>query len=164
MSQPVNKPKPWNTPFWFMMGMTIFNCITGLIAFKFVARVTTITGSILFSLLLWPSLILVETIIYWVIRRKVKERKWVWAHLLFSLFAFVVVKILYILAPFIFTFDGVDRGYHKLNLINQIQYYCFWFSFIIGHIFFIIAIIQSFSKNNSPQIDDANDFLSELPG
>jgi hypothetical protein len=164
MSQFVNKPKPWNTPFGMMLGITVFTCIMNLIAFKFIGRLTTITGNILFGLILWPSLVVVETFIYWLMRRRVRERRWVWTHLLFSLFAFVLVKILYLLVPYTLTFDGMDRGYNKLKLINQIQLYCFWSCIIIGHVFFIIAIVQSLSKNNAPLPGESDDFLSELPG
>jgi hypothetical protein len=166
MSQLVNKAKAWNTPIGFMLSIFIVSCLQSLATLQVTRQVTTIeiTGTVFFNMLFWPSLILAESIIYWVIRKRIKERKWVWAHLLFSLFAFVLLTILRIAVSFLAITHNLDGGRASIRLMNTIQNYCFWGSIIIGHVFFVVAIVRTYS-GNSPQLPhDDNDLLSEFAG
>ena len=165
MNQLVIKTKPWNTPIWVMVSILIFSSLQSLIVLKVSVPLTTkeITGTILFNMLFWPSLISIDTIVYWVIRKRIMERKWVWAHLLFSLFGFVILMILRFLAIFFLPIThNLDGGRESIRLMNIIEGYCFWGSIIIGHVFFIVAIVRIYA-NNSPQLPpDENDLLSEI--
>ena len=166
MNQLVNKAKPWNTPIWVMVGILIVSCLQSLIVFKLTMRFTIgeITGTVLFNMLFLPSLILVDAIIYWMIRKRIMERKWVWAHLLFSLFAFVVLMILRLVVTFLAITHNLDGGRESIRLFNTIEGYFFWGSIIIGHVFFIVAIVRIYA-NDSPQLPpDDNDLLSEIAG
>src|SRR5690242_10598219 len=132
MSQSVNRSRPWNTPYWFMLGVMVINFLEFFINLKVSLKVTTnIPTKVLFIILLWPSFILVEVVIYWVIRKRINERKWVWAHLLFSLFTFVMLEILRFLVFALIFYYNRNNGYHSLPIINSIYFYSFWSSFII---------------------------------
>jgi uncharacterized membrane protein len=164
MSQSVNKAKAWNTPIWFMVVIFIFSCLQSLATLKITRQFTTteMTERALFNMIFWPSLILAESIIYWMIRKRIKERKWVWAHLLFSLLAFVLLMILRILISFIILAYNEDQGNTIFRLTNTIEFYIYWSSLIIGHVFFVIAIVRSFSGKSAQLPHDDNDFLSEV--
>lgn len=166
MSQLVNKAKAWNTPIGFMLGIFIVSCLQSLATLQVTRQFSTteMTERALFNMVFWPSLILTESIIYWVIRKRIKERKWVWAHLLFSLLAFVLLMILRILISFIILAYNQDQGTEILRLTNTIEFYIYWSSFVIGHVFFVVAIVRSFSGNTVQLPDDNNDFLSEIAG
>jgi glucan phosphoethanolaminetransferase (alkaline phosphatase superfamily) len=156
--------KPWYTPIWVMIGVMILTCIKNLILIKFTVHTTVndLPGIFLFFLILWPLLLLVEVIIYWVIRKRIKERKWVWAHLLFSLLAFVLLFILRFLIYFFVDAYSPDPGHTIIRYLNNMEFYGFWSSLVIGHVFFIIAIIRSRSGNSAQLPPDDNDLLSEI--
>ena len=128
-----------------------------------VTSTTLLSGIGLFILMLWPSLILVDAIIYWIIRKRIRERKWVWAHLLFSLLGFVLLQILRFLIFVLVDAYNPDLGHTSIPYLNNMEFYGFWFCLVIGHSFFIIAIARSFSGKSSqlPPHDD-NDLLSEV--
>jgi len=91
------------------------------------------------------------------------ERKWVWAHLLFSLMAFVLLRFLQVLVVIFAQYTYRDTSYDSLYpLINKIEFYSYWTCVAIGHIFFILAIVRSLSYKNSLTTPNANDFLNDL--
>ena len=164
MSQLVDKAKAWNTPIWVMVSLFIFSCLQSLIIFKVTTRLATgeIRGTALFNMLFGPLLIVVDTVIYGMIRKRIMERKWVWTHLLFSLFAFFLLTILRFAATFLALTHVFDDGRATILLMDTIQKYCFWCSITIGHVFLIVAIVRMYS-DKSPQLPpDDNDLLSEF--
>jgi hypothetical protein len=113
--------------------------------------------------MLWPSIILIEAIIYWFIRKKIVNRRWVWAHLLFSLFAFVLLFVLYFgILAILYAHTDKETYSSNLRLMQKIQSYAFWAGVIAGHIFFVVAIVRSFSVKKFPEPCYANDLLSEV--
>ena len=103
----------------------------------------------------WSILFIIEAFVYFLIRRKI-ERKWPRFHILCILIAFVLH---WFVLPFLF----YTRNSPAQNYIGehpgllQIRFYLFWFFIIAGHVFFIITIVQSFSKNWLPITKDATD-------
>ena len=163
MEPTLNRPKPWMLPFWFMLGIMIVNMLEELFVLHALVKVVTIYSSkYVLLILVWPAILLVEAIIYWRIRKRIHERKWVWAHLLFSLFAFVLVWVLYFGVGVILLYSDRDMLTRNRGLLNNIKFYCYWAAIIIGHIFFIVAIVRSLSCKNAVASQEANDFLNEL--
>jgi hypothetical protein len=158
--------KAWYTPFWFMVGILFVSCIQSLFLFKQITKLATneISGRILFNMLFWPSLLFVEAFIYWMIRKRISVRKWVWAHLLFSLFAFVLLRIMQIVIYLSLYANSRDLADANIHIINRIEFYTYWCSIVIGHMFFIIAIIRSRSGTSAQLPPDDNDLLSEIAG
>lgn len=156
--------KAWYTPFWFMVCIMIVAIVQSLILLDIIlkATVNVVTSPTMYIVVLWPLLLLVEAIIYWVIRKRLKERKWVWAHLLFSLVGFVLIRVLSVLAFIIIDFYGTLPSQATYFLMNRIEIYSYWSCVSIAQIFFIIAVVRNYS-NKTLQPPDANDILSELP-
>lgn len=160
MEHPISKSKPWMLPFWFMLGIAIIGGLEEL--FVFITTFKFGKSKYLLLFLIWPSVLFVETIVYWLIRKKITERKWVWAHLLFSLFAFVLLWILYFLVSAVFFYTNRGLLTENIVLLNKIKLYCFWSGIVVGHIFFIVAIVRSFSVKNSLLPDHTDDLLDEV--
>ena len=150
--------KPWYTPFWFMLGVLLLSCLQQVVIFKVIIKSSTYipSGKVLLFLLMWPSICLVEAIIYWVIRRRVFERKWVWAHLILTACAMGLIDLLAIVL-FVFASQMVSA-----QPIRRFQFYSFWSCLVIGHVFFIVAFVRSFSGNSAQLPPDDNDLLSEI--
>jgi hypothetical protein len=164
MEQTLNKSKPWMLPFWFLLGIMLFSFIENILLFAVFLHEPLFSRPILMAAMLWPSILLVEVIIYYFIRRRIANRKFVWLHLLFSLFAFILLWGLYAIVLFTF-FSNItaERYEYYFRLIQKIQGYVFWISVLIGHIFFVITIVFSFSKKEVFDPEADGDFLSELP-
>jgi hypothetical protein len=166
MEQPVSKAKPWMLPFWLMVGITVFYFSESLLLYRTVYKMQLYPSRwyMISTMLLWPSILLVEATIYWFIRKRIENRRWVWAHLLFSLFAFVLLLILYfIVLLIVFEFNHDKDAYSGyLQTIQKIKFYTYWSSIVAGHIFFIIAVVRGFSHKSAITPPDPADFLSEL--
>ncbi|OQP65220.1 hypothetical protein A3860_16245 [Niastella vici] len=159
--------RSWYTPFWIMVVVVIFACIQSLILFNVILKATTVSvgmGADLYVVMLLPLVLLVETIIYWVIRKRIKERKWVWVNLWLSLFGFVILRLLYLLILFIYYSFSTYHSPLVTILVSRIEYYGCWSCIIFGQIFFIVAVVRNYSNKNTLQPADPNDLLSELPG
>ncbi len=152
--------KPWDTPFRFMLVTMIVCLLESLLALWFNMKNYGISTADFLMLFLWPSVLLVEVIFYRVVRRRIKERKFVWAHLILSLFSFAVLPLLYIGALF-FSYLVIPSS-PVLKSLFRVQMYSYWAGVIIGHIFFVIVIVQCFSAQKPQQPNDDNDLLSEI--
>ena len=161
-SQSIEYAKPWYTPFRFMLVILVLCFIESLLVGLYKVKVYAISTSAFLTTFIWPSVLLIEVIFYWVVRRRIKERKFVWAHLIFSLFSFALLPILYVAASFI-AFQ-IGQSDLVLKFMYHIQYYSLRAGAIIGHIFFIVVIVQCFSGNNPQLPPDDNDLLSEMAG
>src|SRR5687767_15997691 len=120
-SQTIGYAKPWYTPFRFMLVIMIFCFIESLLVGLYKVKVYALSTSAFLMTFIWPSVLLMEVIFYWVVRRRIKERKFVWAHLIFSLFSFALLPILYVAACFI-VFQ-IGQSNLVLKIMNHIQYY-----------------------------------------
>ena len=168
MEPTLNRPKPWMLPFWFMLGILVFNSLENfffVFPVIFGIRLFSLTWDIVFLIMIWPSILIAEAVVYWRIRKRIHERKWVWAHLLFSLFAFVLQYVFHfsILLIVNSVIDGIAFSSFLLKM-NLIKFYTFWGNIIIGHVFFIVTIVRSFSAKKLLLSNDTNDLLGEVAG
>lgn len=155
------QPRSWNTPFVIMLiifGLTILFDLALLSTYRDLAIV--MSAQMWFFILLWPVLILAEIILYWVLRKKIQERKLVWVHLLCSLFAFVILKFLTVAMSYMADYLGF-RSLQQRNFINYVQIIGFWGGLLIGHTALIVALVRIFSVKE-PQMPNDDDFLSEI--
>jgi hypothetical protein len=152
--------KPWNTPFRFMLVTMILCTLKSALFVLLNMESYAVSAFGIAMMFLWPLVLLIEVIFYWVVRRRIKERKFVWAHLIFSLFSFALLPLLYVGVIFI-TYMVVPAN-SVLKTIFLIQHYSYWGAAIIGHIFFVIVIFQCFSAKQPRQPNDDNDLLSEI--
>jgi bacteriorhodopsin len=118
---------------------------------------------ILLFALIWPSIAFIDAIIYWLIRKRIGDRKLIWAHMLFSLFALVLLWVVYFFVFLII--DGFNNGKGwggYLQKMQTIKLYTFVFSIVIGHVLFIVAIVRSLSIKKLLLTNDVNDLLREV--
>jgi hypothetical protein len=162
-SQSSSHAKPWYAPFWFMLGVALLALVEQAIVYISLLRgPMTVSGNLTFRLFLWPSILFIEVIVYWLIRKRVLERRLVWPHLVLSLFTFVLIQILFVVVSIIMTDDNGGNHISTLKWLQTGQFYCFWAGVITGHTFFIVAIVRSYSAKHPQLPGDDNDLLSEI--
>jgi amino acid transporter len=103
---------------------------------------------------------LAEAILYYVLRKKIKERKLVWVHLIFSLIGFVGMRFVIVLLSYM-TYALTAMGLPK-DFLWYAQLIGFWGCLLIGHTALILALVRIFSAKEPQQPNDDNDFLSEI--
>src|SRR4051794_39921553 len=124
MEQTLNRSKSWMLPFWFMLGIMIGSFLENVFVFTVFLHGQWFSRAVVLGAMLWPSILLIEAIGYWLIRKRIEERKFVWVHLLFSLFAFVLLWVLYvIILAFFFSHTGPELYSYYLRIIQKIQVY-----------------------------------------
>ena len=152
-------------PIWVMLGIILVSTFEHVYLFTVTLKAPLFSQAVLWAVLLWPCFLLVETVIYWFIRKRIENRRWVWAHLLFSLFAFILLWVLYgIVLFFLFKLVPPEQYQYYFSLLQKFQQYAFWISVVMGNVFFVLTIVRSFKYKNSFDPNTDTDFLSELPG
>jgi hypothetical protein len=89
--------------------------------------------------IVWYPILILEAITYYLIRRKLFNRTWVFLHFTFTVIGFVVIPVL---TP-ILTLHLNPRS--KVNLFFY-RRFLNWLCLIWGHLFFILTIVKSFHK------------------
>lgn len=119
----------------------------------------------IFLAILWPVVLIVEFVLYWIIRYRIYNKSWAHIHVWTVLLCFGIFPILIMLIRKLFpiTVDNMfqeDTLYAKLI---QWQFYLFWLLLGAGHVFFIGIIVKSFSKKQETISDDHSPgFLDEF--
>src|ERR1041385_1448903 len=112
MEQTVVKSKSWILPFWFMVGVAIFCFLENLFVFRTIYHIQYLMEwRILLFALIWPAVAFIDAIIYWLIRKRIGNRKLIWAHMLFSLFALVLLWVVYFLVFLIIDSFNSGKGF-----------------------------------------------------
>lgn len=152
------QPKPFLAPVWLLSIAGLFQCILNLVVFKFQLKGFVYTPVFIFFLLLWPGIAFIEAIVYWLIRKRITERRWVWTHVIFLFFALVMLRLLMTVTLIVGSYTG--NAATVIQLTNKLDTYLFWSCVIIGHIFFVVALVKNLSaKKNLP----ADELFLDIP-
>ncbi len=121
--------KPWNTPFWCMLGVLLLHCIEQVIIYGYYLKAQPEYLSVIswFTFFLGPLLLLVQLIIYRLIRNRIQFRSWVGCHLAMSLFTFVLIKIFYAIASYFIIGYRPDYWESTMIWLQRFQYYGYWY-------------------------------------
>jgi Na+/phosphate symporter len=96
------QPRSWNTPFVIMLIIFILLVCFHIIYLSTYSKMAIpVSGIVWFYLILWLVLTLGEAILYYVLRKKIKERKLIWVHLIFSLIGFVGMRFVIVVLSYL---------------------------------------------------------------
>ena len=113
--------------------------------------------------ILWPCLVLAEWIVYWVIRKRIREFRWIWFHMAFLVLTFLLLPLIVVIITMIIrTSYSPEDSYNYTMVVYQVRFYSFWTFIILAHIFFIIAIAKAFSKPSNIEHDPDSGFLDQI--
>jgi hypothetical protein len=90
----------------------------------------------------WPILLLIEVVIYILLRKKLYNRSWVIIHTLLTFLFFFAIPFTIGLFTLYFSINDL-RGFYS------IWRYSFWLRMAVAHLFFILTIVKSFRKHES---------------
>ncbi|HEX6429097.1 MAG TPA: hypothetical protein VF008_15480 [Niastella sp.] len=147
--------KSYLLPVWFMLGMLLIVLLQGIPLFKLLARAPGLrTGKVLFVSLVLPVLFIIEASFYWGLRKRIFQKKRVWIHIGLTLFAVFLLKIL--MALIISTYSHfTSKGlFRSADLLSPLEMFIFWTCMIIGHIYFILVLVDSYSTRYDDVPDD----------
>jgi len=113
--------------------------------------------------LIFLLILLAEMVVYWTLRYKIRDKRWVRWHV-WSLFAFMVVYPLIFVAVLAFVITQLaSRDYGQfLVQSSKLRQYLFWLIVPGSHIFFIITIVESFKPVKVPDNDEPPGLLDEF--
>jgi hypothetical protein len=110
-------------------------------------------------------LLVVEAIIYWRIRKRSIRKDLAWLHIGGMLLAFVVIPIFF--SVFVawqgFSNSSGDAR-STIVMISTINRYVMWAAIIIGHIGFVMVLINAYKKRTNetdPNTTDGPDILND---
>jgi len=111
--------------------------------------------SISFSTIFWPFFLMLEMIIYWILRNRLQKRLWVHYHIWSVCLATLILPLSYALITSLFEqYNNPDATASFNKNLYQLQFYLHWLLIGIGHIFFIATIVKSFSPKKEAIADE----------
>jgi len=119
----------------------------------------------IFLAILWPVVLIIEFVLYWIMRYRIYNRSWVHIHVWTVLLCIGIFPILIVLVRKLFpmTVDNMFEQDATYATIVQWQIYLFWLLLGAGHVFFIGTIVKSFSKKQETISDEqATGLLDEF--
>jgi hypothetical protein len=109
--------------------------------------------SISISVLLITMLI-IQAIVYWQIRKKIHKRSWVWLHLFLLIIPMIIVPAMFIIIPLVIAgYAGSGNPGALFRNLNLVSVYFFWTCMIAGNAFFAATLVKSFHIQPGPDND-----------
>ncbi|WP_276484710.1 hypothetical protein [Paraflavitalea pollutisoli] len=170
------KRKPYTTPVWWLsIILFLKSALTAvvIVAFWQMSRTDRLNTGASQQLIRaqWISLggyfiiLFSEVIIYWRLRYYQLNRRLIWGHLTGWIIAIIGMPLLYAIATIWvssqFPAEKVQSG---LATLTSIQVGVMWGVLIIGHLCFVLVLVDAYKKKNHPEQntdDDAENFLND---
>ena len=154
--------KPIALPIYVIGSVIIFRICLLILVLTDLGNYSSGDSEIPDSFLLWPILLIVEYIIYWNIRNRIYNKKWMHIHVLIVFLCLGLIPC----AELVYrTFDPiiVMTANSPYSTFLKMQVYGFWIMIGIGHVFFIGTIVKSFSsKKETIEDEQAPGLLNEF--
>lgn len=109
-------------------------------------------------------ILLAEAITYWKIRRRIEKKKLVWVHIVSLLMAFAVLPVFFMLYTTLLATRVVAADYSsRVRTTGISQTIIVWTFLIVGHVFFVMVLIDAFRKRKEvqPPAPDSPDILND---
>ena len=105
------------------------------------------------------SILLVELIVYWLIRRRLYYKSWVRIHIGLLWLSMVILPAVFLIVFYYLRYTESPVPYAEVShTVGAVFGLVFLISILTGHLFFILTIVKSFSKKKRLQTNpDAND-------
>jgi hypothetical protein len=142
-------------PAWFLLAFGLLYSFGAVFAFRAHMRnmgpfQPKLSPLMLLRYSFTPALFLIESIVYWLIRRYNNSPRASWAHCLLQVMAYWIPALLsipQIMHRRVAASAGMDR--------NSTQY-LLWGLLLISQIFFVVVLIRYRSNKRKPKIDTPN--------
>lgn len=113
--------------------------------------------------ILFLSCLFIETIAYWLLRKKIFDIVAVRIHVWILFFVFCIMPFLFFLiAQISASYLGSDRYMSFLKELSQIRTFLFWALLAVAHIFFLITIVKCFNNKKETVSDEPAGILDEF--
>ncbi len=151
--------KSYNAPFWVMLSVSVILSCVYIVSLIYVHKLMATGKYGQLKLNIWvmilPVLLWIETVLYRVIRKRIKNRFYVWAHIVLAIIGFIIVPAIFYVLTLVQSRLLTPAEYRVRRPKIELARFCaFWFLFIISHTFFITTIVKSFRKENRDNQDN----------
>lgn len=149
--------KSYMAPFWMMIILLVV--VIGYYVFLYVwLNSYAFQEVIRKQAWVWATyigILLVETIVYFFLRKMKIRRLLIWSHVGALWFSFVVIPLVF---GIIQVFQSMNYSAEEFRsagiMLQRIRFVLFWSAMAIGHIFFVAAIVNGFRRKGSSDTDD----------
>jgi hypothetical protein len=151
------KRKSYTGPFWMMLIIAIISAVYNYGAARIILKMTHLRLMTFVLLFLWPMLLFAESIVYWMVRKRIVYRKYAWAHIFFTFLNFIIFPLIRALTVgFAARFPSFTVLHEAKRVEQEMQFSFFWSLIILGHVFFGMALKKSFTKDPVLKEDPEN--------
>ena len=155
--------------FWVLTSIAFFKGLFHVLAYLSVRDLQLHTGRRFTIQIMSPvdkivlSLLLAEALVYWTLRFKIHDIRWVRWHA-WTLFFFMVVFPLVAvgLTTYLSSILSPSDYSDVFAKTSQLRFYLFWIIFPGAHIFFIATIVKSFRPVKELNTDEPPGLLDEF--
>jgi hypothetical protein len=145
-------------PFWFMLVLGVVACGMSMVGIRNLQIYAQGHRISVLKFLYLPAIILIETIMYWMVRKRNSYRKASWCHLLLFTFAYLTPYLEMLVIDVYLKSVPLVNVVSFIRFANKLRLGIFWGVMMLAHIFFARVIIKSFSK---PVVEEEGGVKSE---
>jgi hypothetical protein len=143
------KRRSFTGPFWLQLLFGI-GYMTVVVAYLRVLTAQTygrqvLSGVILWRFFLWPIVILVEALVYWLIRRRNQFRALSWAHTVIFTLSFLLNIFFTLIWTMHYRVGDVESRMNSQIARHELGY-LFWALVIVSHLAFVAVLANCLRK------------------
>ena len=138
-------------PFWVMLVIGIIDALYNYAIYKH--GVQSLRSNMAVSikrmllLYLWPTLLISESVLYWIVKRRIIYPKQAWVHVSCMLFCFIAYPLIIVFVVRYFNeFLSVNKRNGIAPTVYNILFYTYWASMVVGTAFFVMVLKKSFAR------------------
>jgi hypothetical protein len=152
-------------PFWWMLVLGVVACAGSVWLIHFYQSLAGWTfvrrPRFILSFFYLPTIMFVESIMYWTIRRRISPGINAWTHIILfaSAYVFSILTKALLIA---YIYSGSFHMTTFLRLLNNVYPYVFWVMVIVAHVFFARVLMQAFAKPPGVDGPDSGNLLDDV--
>jgi len=152
--------KKFNIVFTVMVIILLLVLLTDLLAFYYTTRSGLFKkinySRLYFGLLFWPSVFIIEVIIFWVRRNHIQVNLLIVLYLMCIAITIVSMQYIIMMLNYIgLAITDITRRNSFFKTVKILHAAVFWILTIIGHAFFITTIAKSFKRKEAEDNEQA---------
>jgi len=133
-------------PFWLMLVMGLLMLLTVSWYLRGIASLNGFTRLSLWRLLLLPTVVLAEALVYWLIRRRNQFHALSWAHSGIFFFSFALNVLFMGFRTLHYRYQSGAEGRVSRQIGMHEQIYLSWALVILAHLAFAAVLVNCFRK------------------
>ena len=135
-------------------------CVSLRTLFVWTVRGAEISMLVKMSLFYVPTILFIEAVMYWTIRKRMIVRKDAWTHIIMFIGAYILSFLIRLsMGAIVIMHMPLAR---QIRTMAYAQIYLFWALVLIAHVFFARVLLKVFAKPTVEEVQENRNLLDDV--